>query len=91
MELEIIKVARKIQVVEAFHFEKPPQIWGIAQWMKAHQINAGPMGCVFVYNFQNEQRTLYVKRNDWLVLDESGFAAHSEIEFVKKFIVADEV
>ena len=87
MEIEIMKVARRIQIVEAVQLTKPPMIWEIAQWMKAHQIDAGPMGCVFVYNFQNEQKTLYVKRNEWIVKDESGFASYSEIDFQKKFMV----
>lgn len=87
MEIDIVRVARKIQVVDAIQLAKPSMIWGIAQWMMAHRIDAGPMGCVFVYNFQNEQKTLYVKRNEWIVKDESGFSSYSELDFKKKFMI----
>lgn len=87
MEIEIIKVARKIQIVEAVQFTKPTLIWEIAQWMKAHRVDADAAGVEFSYTFQGERKTLYVRRNEWIVKDESGFATFTEIDFAKKFVI----
>lgn len=87
MELDVVRVARKIQVVDAVHFEKQTQMWEIAQWMKAHQIDGDLNGCLFVYTFQGEAKELNVKLGKWIVKDEAGFAAFTEIDFSKKFTV----
>ena len=86
-DAEFIKVARKIQVVEAVQFTKPPLIWDIAQWMKAHRVDIDIMGCEFSYNFNNEKRVLYVQRNQWIIKEESGFYAYTEADFNKKFVI----
>lgn len=91
MEIEIVKVARKIQVVEAVHFEKQTQMWEIAQWMMAHQIDGDAAGCEFIYTFQGEKKPVYIKRGEWIVKHEGGFASYSDTDFHKKFIIADEV
>jgi hypothetical protein len=86
-DTEFIKVARKIQLVEAVQFSKPPQLWDIAQWMKAHRVDIDIVGCEFSYNFNNEKRVLYVQRNQWVVKEESGFYAYTERDFEKKFVI----
>lgn len=87
MAIDIMKVARKIQTVEAVQFTRPPLIWEIAQWMQAHKIDSDLGGCEFIYTFQGEKKTLYVKRGGWIVKDEAGFASYSEIDFQKKFTI----
>lgn len=87
MAIEIMKVARKIQIVEAVHFEKQTQMWEIAQWMKAHQIDGDLAGCEFIYTLQGEKKPVYIKRGEWIVKDEAGFASYSETDFQKKFII----
>jgi hypothetical protein len=87
MEIDVVRVARKTQVVDAVHFEKKTQMWDIAQWMKAHQIDGDLNGCLFVYTFLGETRELNVKLNKWIVLDESGFSSYNELDFQKKFTI----
>lgn len=85
--IEILKVARKIQVVDAVQFSKPPQMWAIAHWMKAHRVDSTINGVTFSYHFQNEKKELFVKRNEWIVKDEAGFASFTETDFQKKFVI----
>lgn len=87
MDIETTKVARKIQVVDAIHFEKQTQMWEIAQWMKAYRIDGDLSGCLFVYTFLGEAWELNVKLGKWIVKDESGFASYSEADFAKKFTI----
>ena len=86
MGIEIIRVARKIQIVEAVQFEKQTQMWEIAQWMMAYRIDGDPNGCEFTYTFQGEEKAANVRLGKWLVKDEAGFSAYSEIDFMKKFM-----
>ena len=86
MGIEIIRVARKIQIVEAVQFTRPPLMWEIAQWMKAHKVESDLAGCEFFYTIQGEERPVYLKRGQWMVKDEAGFSAYSEIDFMKKFM-----
>jgi hypothetical protein len=87
MEIDVVRVARKIQVVDAVHFEMLSQMWEVAQWMKAHKVESDLAGCEFFYNIQSEERQLYVKRDWWIVKDEAGFAAFTDANFQKKFTI----
>ena len=87
MEIEIMKVARKIQTVEAVHFEKQTQMWEIAQWMKAYRIDGDQNGCEFTYTFQGEEKAANIKLGKWIVRHEGGFASYSDVDFQKKFVI----
>lgn len=87
MELDIVRVERKIQIVDAVHFEKKTQMWEIAQWMKAHQIDGDLNGCLFVYTFLGETKELNVKLSQWIVQEEAGFSSYNVLDFQKKFTI----
>lgn len=87
MELDIVRVERKIQIVDAVHFEKQTQMWEIAQWMKAYRIDGDQNGCEFTYTFLGEEKASNVKLGKWIVKDEGGFSAFNEADFQKKFTI----
>jgi hypothetical protein len=87
MKIDIVRVARKIQIVEAVHFELATQMWEIAQWIKAHKVESDLAGCEFFYICQNEERQIYSKRGQWIVKHEAGFSTYTNLDFQKKFVI----